>query len=118
YKTILTRVRWRAAGGKDLSEEFYPAPNSQREIGCAAEAEILSAEFAAFGCTVLANRLRECRWLSTTDRPSPLMFMSRKARRARARSYLARWVSHSASTRFLHSGSRAKAIVRSRSIIA
>ncbi len=48
YKTILTRVRWRAAGGKDLSEEFYPAPNSQREIGCAAEAEILSAEFAAF----------------------------------------------------------------------
>lgn len=48
YKTIVTRVRWRAAGGKDLSEEFYPAPNSIREIGCAAEAEILSADFAAF----------------------------------------------------------------------
>jgi hypothetical protein len=48
FKTIVTRVRWRAAGGKDLNEEFYPAPNSAREIGCAAEAEILSAEFAAF----------------------------------------------------------------------
>jgi len=48
FKTIVTRLRWRAAGGKDLSEEFYPAPNSAREIGCAAEAEILSAEFAAF----------------------------------------------------------------------
>ena len=48
YKTVVTRVRWRAAGGKDLSEEFYPAPNTVREIGCAAEAEILSAEFAAF----------------------------------------------------------------------
>lgn len=48
FKTIVTRLRWRAAGGKDLSEEFYPAPNSVREIGCAAEAEILSAEFAAF----------------------------------------------------------------------
>lgn len=48
FKTIVTRVRWRAAGGKDLSEEFYPGPNTVREIGCAAEAEILSAEFAAF----------------------------------------------------------------------
>lgn len=48
YKTIVTRVRWRAAGGKDLNEEFYPAPNTTRELGCAAEAEILSAEFAAF----------------------------------------------------------------------
>jgi hypothetical protein len=48
YKTIAIRVRWRAAGGKDLNEEFYPAPGSSREIGCAAEAEILSAEFAAF----------------------------------------------------------------------
>jgi hypothetical protein len=48
FKTVVTRVRWRAAGGKDLNEEFYPAPNTVREIGCAAEAEILSAEFAAF----------------------------------------------------------------------
>ncbi len=48
FKTIVTRLRWRAAGGKDLNEEFYPAPNSVREIGCAAEAEILSAEYAAF----------------------------------------------------------------------
>jgi hypothetical protein len=48
FKTIVARLRWRAAGGKDLSEEFYPAPNSVREIGCAAEGEILSAEFAAF----------------------------------------------------------------------
>lgn len=48
FKTIVTRVRWRAAGGRDLSEEFYPAPNSSREIGCAAEAEILDAQYAAF----------------------------------------------------------------------
>lgn len=48
FKTIVTRVRWRAAGGKDLSEEFYPGPNTRREIGCAADAEIVSAEFAAF----------------------------------------------------------------------
>jgi hypothetical protein len=48
FKTIVTRVRWRAAGGKDLNEEFYPSPNSVREIGCAAEAEILDAQFAAF----------------------------------------------------------------------
>lgn len=48
FKTIATTVRWRAAGGKDLSEEFFPGPNSVREIGCAAEAEILDAKFADF----------------------------------------------------------------------
>ena len=48
FKTIATTVRWRAAGGKDLREEFYPGPNSVREIGCAAEGEIEDAKFAAF----------------------------------------------------------------------
>lgn len=48
FKTIVTKVRWRAAGGKDLSEEFYPGPNTVREIGCAAEGEIIDAQFAAF----------------------------------------------------------------------
>jgi hypothetical protein len=48
FKTIATTVRWRAAGGKDLQEEFFPGPNSVREIGCAAEAEILDAKFADF----------------------------------------------------------------------
>lgn len=48
YKTIATTVRWRAAGGKDLREQFFPGPNSVREIGCAAEAEILDAKFADF----------------------------------------------------------------------
>ena len=48
YKTIATTVRWRAAGGKDLQEQFYPGPNSIREIGCASEAEILDAKFAEF----------------------------------------------------------------------
>lgn len=48
FKTIATTVRWRAAGGKDLSEEFYPGPDSVREIGCAAEADILDAKFADF----------------------------------------------------------------------
>ncbi|HEY0940564.1 MAG TPA: hypothetical protein VGE08_10750 [Steroidobacter sp.] len=48
FKTIATTVRWRAAGGKDLSEQFFPGPNSVREIGCAAEGEILDAQFADF----------------------------------------------------------------------
>lgn len=48
FKTIATTVRWRAAGGKDLSEQFFPGPNSVREIGCAAEGEILEAKFADF----------------------------------------------------------------------
>lgn len=48
FKTVATIVRWRAAGGKDLTEEFFASPNSVREIGCAAEAEILRANFAQF----------------------------------------------------------------------
>lgn len=48
FKTIVTTVRWRADGGRDLTEELYPAPNSAREIGCAADAEILDAKFADF----------------------------------------------------------------------
>jgi hypothetical protein len=48
FKTVSTKVRWRAAGGKNLTEEFFPGPNSIREIGCAAEAEILEAKFADF----------------------------------------------------------------------
>ncbi|GFE80639.1 hypothetical protein GCM10011487_26390 [Steroidobacter agaridevorans] len=48
FKTIATTVRWRAAGGKVLSEEFYVSPQTVKEIGCAAEAEILEAKFADF----------------------------------------------------------------------
>jgi hypothetical protein len=48
FKTVATTVRWRAAGGKDLREQFFPGPNSVREIGCAAEAEIIEAKFADF----------------------------------------------------------------------
>jgi hypothetical protein len=48
FKTVATTIRWRAAGGKDLTDQFYPGPNSIREIGCAAEAEILEAKFAEF----------------------------------------------------------------------
>lgn len=48
FKTISVKMRWRAAGGKDLEETFFPQPNSVREIGCAAEAEILEAAFADF----------------------------------------------------------------------
>ena len=48
YKTIATTVRWKAFGGKDLKETFYPGPNSVREIGCAAEAEILEAKYSDF----------------------------------------------------------------------
>jgi hypothetical protein len=48
YKTIATTVRWRADGGKDLTEQLFPGPNTAREIGCAADAEILEAKFADF----------------------------------------------------------------------
>jgi hypothetical protein len=48
FKTVATTVRWKAAGGKDLTEQFYPLPNSVREIGCAAEAEIIDAKFVDF----------------------------------------------------------------------
>jgi hypothetical protein len=48
YKTIATTVRWRAAGGKDLTDQFFPGPNSVREIGCASEAEIVDAKFSDF----------------------------------------------------------------------
>ena len=48
FKTVATTVRWRAAGGKDLQDQFFPGPNSVREIGCAAEAEIVEAKFADF----------------------------------------------------------------------
>lgn len=48
FKTISVKIRWRAAGGKDLIEDFFPGPNSIREIGCAADAEILEANFADF----------------------------------------------------------------------
>lgn len=48
FKTISTTVRWRAAGGKLLTDQFFPGPNSVREIGCAAEAEIVEAKFADF----------------------------------------------------------------------
>ena len=48
FKTVATTVRWKAAGGKDLTDQFFPGPNSVREIGCAAEAEILEAKFSEF----------------------------------------------------------------------
>lgn len=48
YKTIAVTVRWRAAGGKDLVDQFFSGPNSVREIGCAAEADITLAAFADF----------------------------------------------------------------------
>ena len=48
FKTVATTVKWRAAGGKDLQDQFFPGPNSVREIGCAAEAEIVEAKFADF----------------------------------------------------------------------
>jgi hypothetical protein len=48
FKTIATTIRWRAAGGKNLTDQFFPAPNTVREIGCAAEGEILEAKFAEF----------------------------------------------------------------------
>lgn len=48
FKTIAVVLRWNAAGGKSLSDQFFSVPNSAREIGCAAEAEIVEAKFAEF----------------------------------------------------------------------
>lgn len=48
YKTVVATLRWRAAGGKVLTEQFFPGPNTSREIGCAAEAEIIEAKYAEF----------------------------------------------------------------------
>lgn len=48
FKTVATTVSWRAAGGKDLTDQFFPGPNSVREIGCAAEAQIVEAKFSDF----------------------------------------------------------------------
>lgn len=48
FKTVAATIRWRAAGGKDLTDQFFPGPNSVREIGCAAEAELVEAKFAEF----------------------------------------------------------------------
>jgi len=48
FKTIAVRVQWHAAGGKDLSEEFFQGPKTSREIGCAADAVIVQAKFAEF----------------------------------------------------------------------
>jgi hypothetical protein len=48
YKTLHVTVRWRAAGGKDLQDQFFPAPSSKVEIGCAADAQIVDVKFAEF----------------------------------------------------------------------
>ena len=48
YKSIATTVRWSAAGGKALTETFFPEPSSEREIGCAADAAIIDAVFVEF----------------------------------------------------------------------
>ena len=48
FKTLQTVVRWRAAGGKDLQDQFFPAPSSTIEIGCAADAQIIEVKFADF----------------------------------------------------------------------
>jgi hypothetical protein len=48
YKTLQVVVRWRAAGGKDLQDQFFPAPSTSIEIGCAADAQIIEVQFANF----------------------------------------------------------------------
>lgn len=48
FKTIAVTIRWKATGGKDLVEQFFTAPNSLKEIGCAAEAEITDVTFSDF----------------------------------------------------------------------
>ena len=47
FKTVATTVRGRG-GRQGSTDQFFPGPNSVREIGCAAEAEIVEAKFADF----------------------------------------------------------------------
>ena len=48
FKTLIVKVRWHAAGGKDLEDQFFPGPSSTLEIGCAADAQVVDANFADF----------------------------------------------------------------------
>lgn len=48
FKTLQATVRWHAAGGKDLEDQFFPAPSSSIEIGCASDAQIVEVKFADF----------------------------------------------------------------------
>lgn len=48
FKTLQAVVRWHAAGGKDLQDQFFPAPSTTIEIGCAADAQIVEVKFADF----------------------------------------------------------------------
>lgn len=48
FKTLQAVVRWRAAGGKDLQDQFFTPPSTTIEIGCAADAQIVEAKFADF----------------------------------------------------------------------
>ena len=48
FKTLAVTLRWKAAGGKDLTEQFFLPPNTTKEIGCAAEAAIVESMFADF----------------------------------------------------------------------
>ena len=48
FKTLQAVVRWHAAGGKDLQDQFFAEPSSSIEIGCAADAQIVEVKFADF----------------------------------------------------------------------
>jgi len=45
-KTIVATLRWNLAGSKRVaSDQFQVAPGARVEIGCAAQADIVSAQF-------------------------------------------------------------------------
>jgi hypothetical protein len=48
FRTATITVRWRAEGGKDLTDQFFRSPDSESEIGCAVTAAILEAAFVDF----------------------------------------------------------------------
>jgi hypothetical protein len=46
-KTIIATLRWNLAGSKRIaSDQFQIGPNARVEIGCAAQADIVSAQYA------------------------------------------------------------------------
>ena len=46
-KTIVATLRWNLAGSKRVAtDQFQVAPGARVEIGCAAQADVVSAQFA------------------------------------------------------------------------
>jgi hypothetical protein len=48
YRTARVTVKWRAAGGKELQEEFLVPPGDTKQVGCGVEGSIVNVILADF----------------------------------------------------------------------